>query len=57
MIFSVVILALLSLLIAIEPGPGRSASFPEPASITRAGVTSAALPRSRRDAGRHWRAQ
>jgi hypothetical protein len=57
MIFSVVILALLSLLIATEPGPGRSASFPEPASITRAGVTSAALPRSRRDAGRHWRAQ
>jgi hypothetical protein len=53
----IVVRTLLTLRVATYPGPGRSASFPEPASITRAGVTSAALPRSRRDAGRHWRAQ
>jgi hypothetical protein len=53
----IVVRTLLTLLVATDPGPGRSASFPEPASITCAGVTSAALPRFRRDAGRHWRAQ
>lgn len=57
MISSAVILALLTLLVATEPGPGQPDSFPGPAGNARAGLRPAALRRSRRQSGRHWPAR
>jgi hypothetical protein len=58
MIFFIVVLTLLNLLVATEPEPGRSASFPAPAGNARGGVAPGALRRTRsRHAGRHWPAQ
>jgi hypothetical protein len=58
MIISVVILALLTLLVATEPGSDHSTSIPEPAVDAR-GVASPGARRRirRRQVGCHWRAQ